>query len=145
MCLLFDMQQSHMKIFAHWHEAGQYGRVCCLTGCKAVAGEVLPKLYKWGKTMWTSQLGSFSVYSFGRAATTEYRRLSGLNNRNVLSQFWKLESQDQNGSRADSYWEQWRTFWPPLGSLSCKHHSNLCLCLHIVVSLVELHPSCPLL
>lgn len=75
MCLLFDMQQSHMKIFARWHEAGWYGRVCWLTSCKAVAGEVLPKLYKREKTTWTSQLGSFSVYSFGRDATTEYHRL----------------------------------------------------------------------
>ena len=29
--------------------------------------------------------------------------LSGLNDRNVLSQFWRLDIQDQNGSRADSF------------------------------------------
>ena len=44
-----------------------------------------------------------AVYSFTRIGKTKYNQLNILNNRNVLSQFWRPEVQDQGTSRVDSF------------------------------------------
>ena len=52
----------------------------------------------WKRVGKTSTLGTFIrnkqialLYYFIRAAITKYYRLGGLNNRYILSQFWRLE------------------------------------------------------
>lgn len=51
--------------------------------------------------MWRSILCHYLLYLFRRVAIGKYYKLSGLNNRNLLSLewFWRLEFQDQRSDR----------------------------------------------
>lgn len=109
--LLFHMQQSYRNIFAHWHEAGRYVEGLLIGQLQSSSRWSTPKLYKWEKTTWASQLGSFSVYSFGRDATTEYHRLEWVTWQKCIIPVLEARSSRSNGSRADSFWGQWRIFW----------------------------------
>ena len=44
-----------------------------------------------------------------RATITKYHKLGGSDNRNVLSQFWRLEVWDQGVSRVGNFWGIWES------------------------------------
>lgn len=77
--------------------------------------------------MWRSILCHYLLYLFGRVAVGKYYKLSGLNNRNLLSLewFWRLEFQDQ---RSDRFFVCVFLF-SPLSPLSL---TAFLLCFHIV-------------
>lgn len=80
--------------------------------------------------MYASEYFRILLYSFSKAAITNYHSLGGLNKTCIVSQFWRLEVQDLGVSRVGKacfrplpWWFAGDLRW----SLAWRHISHICL------------------